>query len=164
MGGSCIFTPAAGQWKGQPYFAATSGRIVYNANTACYYKNQFPWTRDTGDNKFLEVTVHELLHALGLGHSCGDDDSPKCSTSALLDNATMRATTHTDGRGNRIFEDDLSGFWQFYDPNYFAAPCDLPPGHKNFCKRCGPCGLLQGACKKNSDCYGALECKSKVCS
>ena len=57
-------------------------------------------------------------------------------------------------------EDDLSGFWQLYDPDYFNVGCDLEPGNKKFCKRCGPCGEGQGKCTKNKHCFGDLKCRN----
>ncbi len=159
-GGSCRFTTPTSQWKGQNVFGAVSGFVNFNANTACFFRGDFPFNRDTPRNKFSEVAIHEVLHALGLRHACGDDNSPKCSKSDVLDDATMRASVHADGRGAQLREDDLSGFWQLYDPDYFAAGCDLPPGHKRFCKRCGPCGEGQGKCTKNSQCSGDLQCRS----
>ncbi len=158
--GSCRFVNPTSQWKGSDVFGAVSGFVNFNANTACFYRGDSPFNRDTARNKFAEVAIHEVMHALGLRHACGDADSPKCSSSAVLDDATMRAVTHADGRGAQLREDDLSGFWQLYDPDYFAAGCHLPPGHKRFCKKCGPCGEGQGKCNKNSQCFGDLQCRN----
>lgn len=162
VGGSCRFTQPSGTWKGRDIHHSSSALVVYNKGTECYYRGDPPFVVDTARNKFAEVTMHEVMHTLGLVHSCGDSRSPNCSTSAVLDDATMRARAHADGRGAQLREDDLSGFWFLYDPDYLAAPCHLPPGHKNFCKECGPCGEGQGACRKNSQCFDGLKCKRDV--
>lgn len=161
VGGACRFTQQRGSWKGEPRFAATSGRVVFNSNTECFYKRAPRAPGDTPENKFGLVLIHEMLHTLGLRHSCGDSNSPSCSKSAVLNDATMRASVHFDGRGAQMREDDMTGFWQLYDPNFFAAPCgEREPGHKKFCKSCGPCGEGQGACKKNKECADGLKCKN----
>lgn len=162
VGGSCRRNEPDREWKGRPVRSSSSARVVHNKNTECYYTGESRWTRDTASNKFAEVTTHEVLHTLGLVHSCGDDTSPRCNTSDVLDDATMRSSAHADGRGAAVREDDLAGLWFLYDPNFFAAPCHLPPGHKNFCKVCGPCGEGQGQCKKSSQCFDGFRCRQDL--
>ena len=160
VGGSCRTVQPVDQWKGRDVHDSVSGRLIFNKGSECYYRGDAPFNFDTPSNKFAEVAMHEILHALGLLHACGDDDSPKCSASAVLDDATMRAQAHADGRGAALREDDLSGFWFLYDSQFLAAPCHLPPGHKNFCKRCGPCGDGQGRCQKDKQCFDGLQCQT----
>ncbi len=41
--------------------------------------------------------------------------------------------------------------------------CTLPPGHRDYCEVCGPCGLGEGNCKSNFECEAfALECVADV--
>jgi hypothetical protein len=68
-----------------------------------------------------EVFAHELGHALGLAHSCGDNGLIACTLNALLNDALMRPTVHGDGRGASLRSDDLAGIKHLY-PNLGASP------------------------------------------
>lgn len=37
-------------------------------------------------------------------------------------------------------------------------PCDLPLGHPDYCRECGPCGSAQGGCRHDDECSGRLLC------
>ncbi|HVS16532.1 MAG TPA: hypothetical protein VMV46_21665 [Thermoanaerobaculia bacterium] len=73
---------------------------------------------------FDEVIGHELGHFIGVGHACGDNESPLCSTSNLLDDALMRAFVHGDNRGARLNNDDRNAV-RFLYPK--AASNDQSP-------------------------------------
>ncbi len=95
---------------GGPY--STSGGqiveadVITNDGVGC-------WINGDG-SRLSQVLGHELGHTLGLGHSCGDDRSPDCGTSALLNDALMRANAHNDKRGPRLNDDDRAGIFSLY--------------------------------------------------
>jgi hypothetical protein len=94
------------QAKGKTWKTATGADIVFNNGIDCLMAGN--------PSLFEETWAHEALHALGLGHSCGDASSPSCAGNALLDGALMRALAHDDGRGAQLNADDLAGLRSIY--------------------------------------------------
>lgn len=142
------------QWKGMASVRIREAEIVMNDGIDCFVD---------GDPEILgQIYAHELGHTLGLGHACGDGDSPKCSKSAFLAEALMAASID-DIFGAEIRDDDVLAARQLYDEDFWAAACDKKaPGAKSFCKKCGPCGEGQGNCRNDGDCFGDLVCAKDV--
>lgn len=141
-------------WKGLPTFGAREAEIIMNDGIDCFVDGS---SKITG-----QIYAHELGHTLGIGHSCGDSESPKCSKSDFLADALMRATVG-DPFGPEIHDDDVLAARQLYDEDFWSAACtNRVPGAKSFCSKCGPCGEGQGNCKTDSDCFGALTCTKDV--
>jgi hypothetical protein len=44
----------------------------------------------------------------------------------------------------------------------FSIICELPDGHLNFCRDCGPCDAEQGDCDSDGECRGDLVCAQVV--
>ncbi len=79
------------------------------------------WVRLTPDPRrgHEEIMGHELGHAIGIGHPCGDEASGPCDE--VTGEALMRATAHGDGRGARLNSDDRAAA-RFLYPLPDAAP------------------------------------------
>lgn len=93
------------RFKGRRYRQIGEAEIVVNDGTDCYLAGR--------PDRSAEIFVHELGHTLGVGHSCGDEDSGPCNT-RRKDIATMRASVHDDGRGAEIRGDDRQAARRLY--------------------------------------------------
>ena len=82
------------------------------------------WVRFTPDPRksHEEVMAHELGHAIGIAHPCGDAASGSCDE--VTGEALMRARVHGDGRGAQLNSDDRAAA-RFLYPVPDPGP---PPG------------------------------------
>ncbi len=118
----------SGSFKGRVYFRIVEGDIVVNDGVECLIRRN---RKAAG-----QIFAHELGHTLGIRHSCGDAPSGRCNT-ARKNDALMRATFHTDGRGASLRTDDKAALRRLYqgsggtnppapnDPSGLAAPTKL---------------------------------------
>lgn len=103
--------------NGQLWYPRIQAQVVIQDGAGCFMAEQ-------GGANGAELLTHEIGHTLAFGHSCGDTESPACNTSAVLDQATMRAFAHGDGRGAVLGADDRAGAAHAYpEPN----PGDTTP-------------------------------------
>lgn len=100
------------------------GDIITNKGLECFFNAQGNPQR-TAEQLF----GHELGHTLGIGHSCGDSSSPSCGSSAVLNDALMRANIHNDNRGARLNSDDLAAARTLYGNGMAPGNPPDPPSN-----------------------------------
>ena len=94
--GGAWYGGSGGTVNGISFKQAVKGYVITQDGAGCWYAAN-------GGRNGAEVLTHEIGHALGFGHSCGDVST--CSD-PLQNQATMRARSHGDGRGAVINDDD----------------------------------------------------------
>lgn len=94
--GGAWYGGSGGTVNGISFKQAMKGYVITQDGAGCWY------AANSGRNG-AEVLTHEIGHALGFGHSCGDQSS--CAD-PVQNQATMRARAHGDGRGAVINDDD----------------------------------------------------------
>jgi hypothetical protein len=100
-------TSGSGQFNGQTFQRITEADTVVRQGTACFLTGHL-------DADAAEVFGHELGHALGLAHPCGDAGESPCVPGTPQYDALMRPTMHADGRGASLRSDDQAGAAYLY--------------------------------------------------
>lgn len=113
IGGPVVYLPGHVR-NGTTYGTIMEGNVIVQAGAGCALDGH-------GGADGAEALAHEVGHALGFGHSCGDANSPSCAN-PLLDDALMRALLHADGRGAALRADDVAGAVFVYGVAVAPAP------------------------------------------
>jgi len=116
FGGPVYFTSTQ-SFHGEAFHKIASADIVVADGLSCFFSSS-----PNGSKAAQELFAHELGHTLGLDHSCGDNNSPSCS-SPSLDDALMRAFVHDDARGAQLASDDRNAIRSLYQ---LTAPATIP--------------------------------------
>jgi hypothetical protein len=95
----------SGRFEGEDYYRIIEGDIVVNDGVECYL--------DKDPERMASMLTHELGHALGFGHSCGDAASGPCNTQRQKE-AIMNAHAENDERGAVLKRDDLEALAAVY--------------------------------------------------
>ena len=101
------FSGASTPFAGQNMRTASEGFVITQEGAACFFDGH-------AGADGAETLAHEVGHTLGFGHACGDTASPTCASSTTLDDATMRAFAHGDGRGAVLRQDDRDAAFFLY--------------------------------------------------
>lgn len=119
IGGSFAGTPGE-LFSGQTWYRRSDAFVVMQDGAGCFMDGH-------AGADGAEVLTHEVGHALGFGHACGDSESPACNSNVVLDQATMRALAHGDGRGAVLGDDDRAAAAVAYpQPGGDVTPPTIP--------------------------------------
>lgn len=114
------YSDGSDTYQGISYYKIVEGHVIIQDGAGCFLDLH-------NQANAAEVFAHELGHALGIAHSCGDGDTGPCVDGSDANDALMRAQAYGDGRGAQLSTDDEDAVAALYAEDSATAAIIVNP-------------------------------------